>query len=348
MAFNLNALKGLFSKLKPAAKTVANYGDDVAQGIVKYGDDVASSYSPEMTRLLQTAHNYDSAISHGAIPSKLDKFLQPSAKSHINPRAAVATDIRDASLNPLWDASEIDLSKLTHNVDDIVDTPYSYANTQRGLVLTGDNTGRYGYSPDWHNASTDDLVRKSTHTWKMRKDGDYEFPVPIAEDSYLQLDPDAYKSKMSWEPDVNATVVLPQDFGQRASLIDSVDFPDGFTNPDDFARYYDALESGVVPKEFTPDEFAWAGSGIIGKQWDAEDRTAMELAYNLLNQSELGMPMGPRTFDQAQMLVKKYLEPSKTAMRDGGMPHQKFVKGRWQAGDLYDLYEDILNYKKSW
>lgn len=41
MAFNLAALKGLFSKLKPAAKTIANYGDDVAGAIAKYGDDVA-------------------------------------------------------------------------------------------------------------------------------------------------------------------------------------------------------------------------------------------------------------------------------------------------------------------
>ena len=38
---NLNALKNLFSKLKPAAKTVANYGDDVAKAAVNYGDDVA-------------------------------------------------------------------------------------------------------------------------------------------------------------------------------------------------------------------------------------------------------------------------------------------------------------------
>jgi hypothetical protein len=41
MAFNLAALKGLFSKLKPAAKTVANYGDDAAKALTTYGDDAA-------------------------------------------------------------------------------------------------------------------------------------------------------------------------------------------------------------------------------------------------------------------------------------------------------------------
>ena len=41
MAFNANTLKNLFSKLKPAAKTVANYGDDAAKALTTYGDDVA-------------------------------------------------------------------------------------------------------------------------------------------------------------------------------------------------------------------------------------------------------------------------------------------------------------------
>lgn len=54
MAFNLGALKALFSKLKPAAKAIApmtddiarlgaNYGDDIARGIANYGDDVANA-----------------------------------------------------------------------------------------------------------------------------------------------------------------------------------------------------------------------------------------------------------------------------------------------------------------
>lgn len=43
MAFipTLNALKGLFSKLKPATKTIANYGDDAARALTTYGDDIA-------------------------------------------------------------------------------------------------------------------------------------------------------------------------------------------------------------------------------------------------------------------------------------------------------------------
>jgi hypothetical protein len=39
MAFNMNTLKTLFSKLKPAAKAVAPVTDDVAKAVANYGDD---------------------------------------------------------------------------------------------------------------------------------------------------------------------------------------------------------------------------------------------------------------------------------------------------------------------
>jgi hypothetical protein len=39
MAFNLRALKALFNKLKPAAKSIAPVSDDIAKGVANYGDD---------------------------------------------------------------------------------------------------------------------------------------------------------------------------------------------------------------------------------------------------------------------------------------------------------------------
>lgn len=51
---NLNALKNLFSKLKPAAKTIANYGDDVAGVVANYGDDAAkalTTYGDDVARM---------------------------------------------------------------------------------------------------------------------------------------------------------------------------------------------------------------------------------------------------------------------------------------------------------
>lgn len=166
-------------------------------------------------------------------------------------------------------------------------------------------------------------------------------------DDYMEYNPesgllDLYNAGYKFDntPDYDAMVIDPADFGQRKRLIDSIDYPDGFTNPDDYARYYDSLELGFVPKEFYIDPF--------GKEYYARDLNTMSLAGNLLHQQELNMPMSPRTFDQAHMLVDKYLEPGYYATKDRSMPHQKYVRNAKLEGTLYDLYEDILNYKKPW
>ena len=120
---NLNALKALFQKLKPAAKTIANYGDDVARAVVNYGDDVAgavanygddaasalTNYSDDVADVVARYGNkasivdygdgaelyrgfilpnrqrmYDHAIAHGAVPRKLDSLLKtPKYNRHL-------------------------------------------------------------------------------------------------------------------------------------------------------------------------------------------------------------------------------------------------------------------------
>lgn len=74
MAFNSAALKGLFSKLKPAAKAVANYGDDVAKAATTYGDDVAravANYGDDLGSLAKyTPQDFDNI---GALaPANID------------------------------------------------------------------------------------------------------------------------------------------------------------------------------------------------------------------------------------------------------------------------------------
>lgn len=100
MAFNLSALKALFSKLKPAAKAiapvtddaarlVANYGDDVARGVANYGDDVANAVA-----------NYgDDAL---AVANKLDD-LTPNmslAKSNYSQLSDEGKMLLDLGLSP--------------------------------------------------------------------------------------------------------------------------------------------------------------------------------------------------------------------------------------------------------
>jgi hypothetical protein len=40
-------------------------------------------------------------------------------------------------------------------------------------------------------------------------------------------------------------IIDPRDYRQDPNLIDSLEYPDGFKNPEDFARYYEDLEYGV-------------------------------------------------------------------------------------------------------
>ena len=63
-------------------------------------------------------------------------------------------------------------------------------------------------------------------------------------------------------PDYSALDIRPEYFGQHPELINSVDFPDGFTDPENYARYYDALEQGVIthdlrtqPQDIVPSNF---------------------------------------------------------------------------------------------
>lgn len=52
--------------------------------------------------------------------------------------------------------------------------------------------------------------------------------------------------KLDSTPDYDAMNINPKWFGQRESLINSVDFPDGFTDPNNFAKYHTALEQGYI------------------------------------------------------------------------------------------------------
>lgn len=337
MAFNLAALKGLFSKLKPAAKTIANYGDDAAKALTTYGDDVIQSARNMPSTELHKHVLYDRAVAHGAVPDKLDNLLKTDRfnKTKLPPFAnaddlAAATAQTDNIAKRIRDADAPALTSTYDNPNgfdwDLIETSDDYGLSEFDFRLNG--ARNYNLGP------TDDLI-------SYLNNADSE----LAEIANLeQFDPDAYKSPLDSAPDYEAFTINPEDFYQRKDLIDSVDYPDGFTNPDDFARYYDSLELGYVPKEFNLD----IDNDEFWRRAASDDRDDMALAYNLLKQQELHMPMSPQTFDQAHMLVKKRLEPGTWAVRNYSIPYRKYVRNAKDSGALYNLYEDILNYKKPW
>ena len=66
------------------------------------------------------------------------------------------------------------------------------------------------------------------------------------------LDVPSTNGRFDSTPDYSALDIRPEYFGQHPELINSVDFPDGFTDPENYARYYDALEQGVITHDLRP------------------------------------------------------------------------------------------------
>ena len=58
--------------------------------------------------------------------------------------------------------------------------------------------------------------------------------------------------KLDSTPDYAAMDIRPERFGQSPHSIDHILYPDGFEDPEDFAKYYDALEQGFATKELYP------------------------------------------------------------------------------------------------
>lgn len=55
--------------------------------------------------------------------------------------------------------------------------------------------------------------------------------------------------RMDNTPDYDALDVRPKRFGQSDDPLDFLLYPDGFENPDDFARYHDNLEQGFISSD---------------------------------------------------------------------------------------------------
>lgn len=123
--------------------------------------------------------------------------------------------------------------------------------------------------------------------------------------------------KLDSTPDYDSMIIDPRDYGQDPALIDSVDYPDGFRNPEDFARYYDDLALGYRTSpssmvdghkvQFT--EHPYYGIIIDGKRYqyppsaaamDAEGFTRSEMLYALPKQDMAKFDMLNKYDNQAR------------------------------------------------
>lgn len=247
MAFNLAALKGLFSKLKPAAKAVANYGDDAAKALTTYGDDVAQMTFANADDLAAAmAQSAESAkyISDADIPTDIPNrmwingasnapeqpwYRSPNYDARPTPKQVLQQADYDSpygstKLTEMYADSEFSDDVLEMMADDHIDLVYNTQTRPVGSFTKPENT--------------DDLI-------SYLNGADSEL------DSFNRLDPNAYKSGLDGTPDLDSTLIDPQRFpGYNSKLEGSFTYPDGFYDPDGAAMYYDSLERGYIPEEY--------------------------------------------------------------------------------------------------
>ena len=193
MAFNLAALKGLFSKLKPAAKAVANYSDDIARGVANYGDDIAgvvANYGDDAAKALTTygddvARNIDFVDASGnlnlespGLNIRGKQFHWPTGNSSqdrlkaslMDARSPASWDVRDISPLPSVVEDSMDASQALDNFTEIggpwggVPSTTSVLGDVRGNIgvddiVPGGVAGTFVQTPE---LPTKDLVMQDT------------------------------------------------------------------------------------------------------------------------------------------------------------------------------------------
>lgn len=171
MAFNLAALKGLFSKLKPAAKTVANYGDDAAKALTTYGDDVARGIGLVDDSVIPNLESPGLNIRGKTFHWPTDNTPQAQLKTKLmDARSPAAWDVRDVLPLPSVVEGSMDASQALDNFTEIggpwggVPSTTSVLGDVRGNIgvddiVPGGVTGTFVQTPE---LPTKDLVMQDT------------------------------------------------------------------------------------------------------------------------------------------------------------------------------------------
>lgn len=130
MAINLSVLKGLFSRLKPAATTIANYGDDVANAVVNYSDDAAkalTTYGDDVARGVELVDSGSLSLASPGLDIRGKRFHWPTDSSPqsqlkvrlMDARSPAAWDVRDISPLPSVMESSMDASQALDNFTEL-------------------------------------------------------------------------------------------------------------------------------------------------------------------------------------------------------------------------------------
>lgn len=304
MKFNPKSLKQLFSAIRKspiddmAVNAVKNNADDLALGALDVVDDIPKSISLDDIAVdsWRKKQGLDDFSKSPITPSEFVNDYKSKWHDNFETRELLNTFPEQYANAP----TELDLAL---HADDGMLTPMSNDEIYNSVNVPYTDWDFLGDYPDSYNA-TNDL---------------HDFNMALYDAGY----------KFDSTPDYAATKITPKAFGQQKHLINSMDYPDGFTNPDDFARYYDALERGYLTRSDIPHHFY--NPSLLADLF-TKDRNAM-IAGNLLSaQDAFHLPISDATLEQSQMIAEKYLHP------DNAFSYRPLSKNR-----MSKLYNKLLN-----
>ena len=261
-----------------AARLVSNYGDDALRAADRISDAIPASqiagrpYKWSLDTTGKVTQIFDDAPNEVFINDKL--FHRPDIGELMDDNrwgdvhnAATKQRLLDKRLKPYVASSkETAIGDKLSNLydewysgnnpvkgavpDDIIGTPYSDRFGNSITLLNDEYTDVFGMQnypvfkkQDLETQLIGDYNRRAnTHSWAMRKDGDYEFPVPVTNEFDSLTPPTDLEQFFD-----NFTSIKKHNFSGYSPLLEgTVDYPDGFATPESFARYYDALERGYA------------------------------------------------------------------------------------------------------
>lgn len=268
----INVLKKVTPYLDDVAGAVANYGDDAARLARNNGDDLA--------KLHRRLSQYDAATSRitpellAAHPELGSKFAnltrrlgnEASLKMPITAQTGVNVDASVPS-NALRSGLGGTLAGIFDDASTVVKNP--------NLFKDGNDAADYIYDRNLPNLKNIELLdsKRNANSGYIPTDalqGIESLTPPETLAEFFNLATPHGSSVSSAFDGYGQPIVSKNMFrSYRPYLEDSIHYPDGFGDPEDFAKYYDSLELGYVPDNWRVDS-----KGIFENQRlkDAYDR----------------------------------------------------------------------------
>lgn len=285
MNLNFKQLPQLFKKLVGTnsgsiAKGVANSADNVAKSVTSNLDDVGKLYGEHMltpkseafadalidSPLFKSSGKQSSQLGFDDTP--LDALLPDDMPTSIS-----FDDIADTYRNRIpIDKPPVSPKEFVQNYKT------DRYNKRYGEMMDGlfPNHFQIGDPADAPLPKSPPKTNEGIENYVSMRDAYADHLEHMGYPNNFDYDKELYNAgyKFDSTPDYDAMDIRPERFGQSPHPIDRLLYPDGFENPEDFARYYDSLERGYITSETPP--YLYPTHSKV--PWRSPARTSRELS----------------------------------------------------------------------